>query len=39
MSEEGERRIPGTLEEDSDTEEVPTTSGDSPTPTVPLPLS
>ena len=40
MSEEGERRIPGTLEEDSDTqaEEVPTTTGDSETPTVPLPL-
>ena len=38
MSEEGERRIPDTLEEDSETEEVPTTTGDSEKPTVHLPL-
>ena len=34
MSEEGERRIPGTLEEDSDTEEVPAVTSASQAPTI-----
>ena len=37
MSDEGERRIPGTLEEDSETEEVPATTSVPETPPIDLP--